>query len=109
MPTWMIISLAALFEVGWAVGLKKTEGFAHPVSAWVYICMILSIMFLGAGMKGLPIGTVYAVWTGLGTLGTLAAGIYFFGEDAGLCRLIFASLILVGIVGLGVVDFKAER
>jgi quaternary ammonium compound-resistance protein SugE len=101
---WAILFVAGLFEVGWAIGLKYTEGFTRLVpSALTLTAMILSIVLLGLALKTLPVGTAYAVWTGIGAVGTAALGIYLFGEPATAARLASIGLIVAGIVGLKLV------
>jgi quaternary ammonium compound-resistance protein SugE len=101
---WVILFVAGLFEIGWAIGLKYTEGFTRLVpSVLTLAAMILSIVLLGMALKALPVGTAYAVWTGIGAVGTAALGIYLFGEPATAARLASIGLIVAGIVGLKVV------
>ena len=101
---WAILFVAGLFEIGWAIGLKYTEGFTRLVpSVLTLAAMILSIVLLGMALKALPVGTAYAVWTGIGAVGTAALGIYLFGEPATAARLASIGLIVAGIVGLKVV------
>jgi quaternary ammonium compound-resistance protein SugE len=101
---WIYLTVAGLFEVGWAIGLKYTDGFARLLpSLWTITSMILSIVLLGLALKTLPVGTAYAVWTGIGAVGTAALGIYLFAEPAKALRLICIGLILSGIVGLKLV------
>jgi quaternary ammonium compound-resistance protein SugE len=97
---WLVLIVAGLFEVGWAVGLKLTDGFARPVPALVYVSMFMSVALLGVAMKALPMGTAYAIWTGIGTVGTAILGICWFGESANLTRFGFMGLIVVGAIGL---------
>ncbi|MBV8446555.1 MAG: quaternary ammonium compound efflux SMR transporter SugE [Hyphomicrobiales bacterium] len=98
---WAFLFIAGLFEVSWAVALKYTEGFSRLVPSLVTIVgMALSLGFLGLALKVLPIGTAYAVWTGIGAVGTVAFGIYLFGEPASAIRLACIGLILAGIAGL---------
>ncbi|MBV9591162.1 MAG: quaternary ammonium compound efflux SMR transporter SugE [Hyphomicrobiales bacterium] len=98
---WAFLFIAGLFEVSWAVALKYTEGFSRLVPSLVTVVgMALSLGFLGLALKVLPIGTAYAVWTGIGALGTVAFGIYLFGEPASAVRLACIALILAGIAGL---------
>ena len=101
---WTYLLIAGLLEVGWAIGLKYTEGFSRlwPSLATVG-AMILSLGFLGLALKQLPVGTAYAVWTGIGAIGTVILGIYLFGEPATAARLACIGLILAGIVGLKLV------
>jgi len=98
---WVILVLAALFEVGWAIGLKYTEGFTKPwPTAGTVVAMIVSLWLLGSAMKTLPVGTAYAVWVGVGAMGTVVLGIVLLGEPANPARLISVGLILAGVVGL---------
>jgi quaternary ammonium compound-resistance protein SugE len=107
MPTnlaWTILVVAGLFEVGWAIGLKYTEGFTRLIpSALTLTAMVASIVLLGLALKALPVGTAYAVWTGIGAVGTATLGIYLFGEPATAARLASIGLIVAGIVGLKLV------
>ena len=98
---WTILILAGLFEIGWAIGLKYTEGFTRlwPTLGTV-AAMIVSLGLLGIAMKSLPVGTAYAVWVGVGAVGTAILGIVLFGEPANAGRLLSLGLILAGIVGL---------
>ena len=101
---WIYLTIAGLFEIGWAIGLKYTEGFTRLLpSLWTIGSMILSIVLLGLALKTLPVGTAYAVWTGIGAVGTAALGIYLFAEPATVARLLCIGLILAGIVGLKLV------
>lgn len=98
---WGILFLAALFEIAWASGLKSTQGFTRPLaSALVAVCMIASIYLLGLAAKHLPMGTAYAVWTGVGALGTALLGIVLHGEPATPGRLACIALIAAGVMGL---------
>lgn len=98
---WWVLFAAGLFEIGWAVGLKYTEGFTRPLaSALTLAAMAISVLLLGLSLKTLPLGTAYAVWTGIGTVGTAALGILLFGDPATAARLVCIGLILAGIVGL---------
>jgi quaternary ammonium compound-resistance protein SugE len=98
---WFILVLAGLFEVGWAIGLKYTEGFTRlwPTVGTV-TAMIISLGLLGVAMKSLPVGTSYAVWVGVGAVGTALLGIVLLGEPANAGRLVSLGLIVAGIVGL---------
>ncbi|MDB5901415.1 MAG: sugE [Betaproteobacteria bacterium] len=98
---WFILVLAGLFEIGWAIGLKYTEGFTRlwPTVATV-LAMAISVVLLGIAMKSLPIGTAYAVWVGVGAVGTAILGIVLLGEPANAGRLLSLALIVAGIVGL---------
>jgi quaternary ammonium compound-resistance protein SugE len=101
---WIYLTIAGLFEIGWAIGLKYTEGFTRLLpSLWTIGSMILSIVLLGLALETLPVGTAYAVWTGIGAVGTAALGIYLFAEPATVARLLCIGLILSGIVGLKLV------
>jgi quaternary ammonium compound-resistance protein SugE len=98
---WLYLFIAGLFEVGWAIGLKYTEGFSRVVPSLMTVgAMALSLALLGLALKSLPVGTAYAVWTGIGAVGTAALGIYLFSEPATLPRLACIGLIVTGIVGL---------
>ena len=102
---WIILFFAGLSEIGWAVGLKYTEGFTRVVPSVLTItCMLVSIGLLGLALKTLPLGTAYAIWTGIGTIGTALLGIMLFGESASAVRLACIGLILAGIVGLKLVS-----
>jgi quaternary ammonium compound-resistance protein SugE len=102
---WIILFFAGLTEVGWAVGLKYTEGFTRLVPTVLTVtCMIASLGLLGIALKTLPIGTAYAIWTGIGTVGTAVLGIYLFGESTAALRLACIALIVAGIVGLKLVS-----
>jgi quaternary ammonium compound-resistance protein SugE len=101
---WLYLFLAGLFEVSWAIGLKYTEGFSRRVPSLLTVAaMILSLALLGLALKTLPVGTAYAVWTGIGAVGTAALGIYLFGDPATAARLASIGLIVAGIVGLKLV------
>jgi quaternary ammonium compound-resistance protein SugE len=101
---WLYLFLAGLFEVAWAVGLKYTDGFTRLVpSLWTVGSMIVSLGLLGLALKTLPVGTAYAIWTGIGTIGTALLGIYLFAEPATALRLACIGLIVAGIVGLKLV------
>ena len=101
--SWIILCFAGLFEVGWAVGLKYTDGFSKPLpTALTALAMIISLGLLGLAMKELPLGTAYAIWTGVGAVGTVIAGIILFGESMALVRLASVALIVTGLVGLKV-------
>jgi len=98
---WTLLFFAGLFEVAWAIGLKYTEGFSKPVpSALTVGAMAASVVLLGLAMKHLPVGTAYAVWTGIGTVGTVILGIVLMGDSASPLRLACLGLIMLGIVGL---------
>jgi quaternary ammonium compound-resistance protein SugE len=98
---WTWLTLAGLFEIGWAIGLKYTDGFTRPVpSLLTGVSMVISVLLLGLALKTLPVGTGYAVWTGIGTVGTALLGIYLFHEPATVMRLVCIGLIVSGILGL---------
>ncbi len=97
---WLSLFIAGLLEVGWAIGLKYTHGFSRLwPSVATAICMILSLVLLAQALKTLPIGTAYAVWTGIGTVGTALLGIALFGEPLQALRLVCILLIVIGIIG----------
>ncbi len=99
--SWLFLFLAGLFEIGWAVGLKYTDGFTRLVpSLLTGASMVISLGLLGLALKSLPLGTAYAVWVGIGTIGTVIAGIWLFAEDMTLARIACVGLIAAGIVGL---------
>ncbi len=99
--SWIILFFAGLFEIGWAVGLKYTEGFTRPLPTSLTIAaMAISVGLLGLAMKSLPLGTAYAIWTGIGAIGTVIAGIILFGESVNLFRLGSVLLICTGLIGL---------
>lgn len=98
---WIILTIAGLFEIGWAVGLKYTEGFTRPIpTALTGVSLIASMILLGWAVKTLPLGTAYAVWTGIGAVGTAIVGILVFKEPATAARLVCLALIVSGILGL---------
>jgi quaternary ammonium compound-resistance protein SugE len=98
---WIYLFFAGLFEIGWAIGLKYTEGFSRLIpSLLTLVAMALSLALLGLALKSLPVGTAYAVWTGIGAIGTAALGIYLFDEPSTAARLASIGLIVAGIVGL---------
>ncbi len=98
---WLYLLIAGLFEISWAVGLKFSHGFSQIVpSILTIVGMVASFYFLALALKNLPIGTAYAIWTGIGTLGTVILGIILFKEPASLPRLFCIALIISGITGL---------
>ena len=98
---WTYLFLAGLMEVGWAVGLKYTDGFSRLwPSVWTILAMVLSLFFLGQSLKTLPVGTAYAVWTGIGAVGAAVFGIILFGDSRSVLRLASIGLIVAGIAGL---------
>jgi quaternary ammonium compound-resistance protein SugE len=99
--TWLVLVVAGLFEVGWAIGLKYTDGFSRLwPSVWTLAAMTVSVVLLALAMRSLPVGTAYAVWTGIGAVGTVALGIVLFDEPANAGRLVCIGLIVAGIAGL---------
>lgn len=98
---WAVLVVAGLFEIGWAIGLKYTEGFTRLwPSVGTVVSMIVSLWMLGIAMRTLPVGTAYGVWVGIGAVGTVTLGIVLLGESASPVRLISVGLIVAGIVGL---------
>ena len=105
---WAVLFAAGLLEICWAIGLKYTEGFTRPLASILTLAaMAGSILLLGLALKTLPIGTAYAVWTGIGAVGTAILGIALFGEPATLARLACIGLIVAGILGLKLVSGSA--
>ena len=101
---WTVLLVAGLCEVGWAIGLKYTEGFTRLVpSAWTLVAMAASVILLAWSLKTLPVGTAYAVWTGVGAVGTAILGMYLFNESREVARLVCIGLIVAGILGLKLV------
>jgi quaternary ammonium compound-resistance protein SugE len=102
---WTLLFAAGLFEVAWAIGLKYTDGFTRLVpSALTLIAMTISVVLLAVALRAIPVGTGYAVWTGIGAVGTALLGIVLFGESASLARLGCIGLIVAGIAGLKIVS-----
>jgi len=104
---WFILFIAGLFETAWAIGMKYSDGFTklYP-SIFTLITMSLSVYLLSISLKTLPVGTAYAVWTGIGAVGTAILGIILFGESKELIRIFFIFLIIVGIIGLRIFSGK---
>lgn len=101
MNAWLLLVGAGFLEIGWALGLKATHGFTRPLPTVLTVAAIIaSLALLGLAARTLPIGTAYAVWSGIGAAGALIFGIVFFGEPASAARLACAGLIIAGIVGL---------
>lgn len=99
--SWIILVLAGLFEIAWAIGLKYTEGFTRLwPSTWTLLTMAISVWLLGIAMKSLPVGTAYSVWVGIGAVGTVVFGIVVLGESTNVARLLSVALIIAGVVGL---------
>ena len=98
---WLLLLLAGLFEVAWAIGLKYTDGFSRPLPTLLTLsAMGVSVLLLAMAVKQLPLGTAYAVWTGIGAVGTVLMGIWLFNEPATLARILCLLLIIGGILGL---------
>ncbi len=98
---WVLLGLAGLAEIAWVIGLKFSEGFTRPMAtAATVVALAVSMLLLGWAVKTLPIGTAYAVWTGIGAAGAAIAGLMLFGESATPARLFFIVLIIAGVVGL---------
>ncbi|MBU2098400.1 MAG: quaternary ammonium compound efflux SMR transporter SugE [Gammaproteobacteria bacterium] len=98
---WLILCIAGLFEVGWAVGLKYTEGFTRLwPTVWTVSAMVISLWLLGIAMKSLPVGTAYSIWVGVGAVGTVILGIVLLGESVNALRIASLLLIITGVIGL---------
>ncbi|MFC7166309.1 quaternary ammonium compound efflux SMR transporter SugE [Halospeciosus flavus] len=103
--SWYVLVVAGLFEVAWAVGLEYSEGFSKPVpTAATVVALAISMLLLAKAVENLPVGTAYAVWTGIGAVGTAILGIVLFDEPATPARAFFLGVVVVGIVGLHVVS-----
>lgn len=103
--SWIYLFIAGLFEIVWAIGLKYTQGFTRPLPSVITVAgMIVSFYFLALATKVLPIGTAYAIWTGIGAVGAVTLGIILFKEPFDLLRMIFLLFIVTGIIGLKVVS-----
>ncbi|RZV06365.1 quaternary ammonium compound-resistance protein SugE [Natrinema hispanicum] len=99
--SWYILIIAGLFEIGWAIGLQYSDGLSRPVpTLGTAIALVISMLLLAQAVNDLPVGTAYAVWTGIGAVGTASLGIFLFDEPASLPRITFIGVIVVGIVGL---------
>ncbi len=98
---WIYVLVASVFEISWAIGLKYSDGFTQiKASAFTVITMILSYVFLALGVKEIPVGTAYAVWTGIGAVGVAIYGMLFFNESKEILRVLFILLIVTGVIGL---------
>ena len=98
---WLILFVAGLFEVAWAIGLKYTEGFTRLwPSVATGLAMVISVVLLGIAMKTLPVGTAYAVWVGIGAVGTASLGMVLLGDAANVGRIVSLALIVAGVIGL---------
>ena len=103
--TWAWLAVAGLFEIGWAIGLKYSDGFSKPVpSLLTVVAMVLSVWMLSIAMRTIPVGTAYAVWTGIGAIGVAILGMVLFGDSREFLRLICLFLIIAGIIGLKLVS-----
>ena len=106
---WLYLFLAGLLEIGWAIGLKYTHGFTRLwPSVGTGVCMIVSIVFLALALKTIPVGTGYAVWTGIGAVGTAILGMILFNESRDVTRILCLVLIIAGIVGLKLVSGESK-
>lgn len=102
---WVVLTVAGLFEIGWAVGLKYSDGFSKPVpSVLTVVAMAFSLWLLAVAMKTIPVGTAYAVWTGIGAVGVAVLGMLLFGESREFLRVACLFLIIAGIIGLKLVS-----
>ena len=102
---WVVLTVAGLFEIGWAIGLKYSEGFSKPLpSVLTVVAMAFSLWLLAVAMKTIPVGTAYAVWTGIGAVGVAILGMLLFGESRELLRVACLFLIIAGIIGLRLVS-----
>ena len=102
---WTYLAIAGLFEIGWAIGLKYSDGFTKPVpSILTGAAMVISVWLLAIAMKSIPVGTAYAIWTGIGAVGVAVLGMVLFGESKEILRLTCLFLIIAGIVGLKLVS-----
>ncbi len=98
---WVLLFIAGLFEICWAIGLKYTEGFTRPVPAVLTVAaMVVSFVLLGLAMKSLPVGTAYSIWVGIGSVGAVVLGIVLFGESVSALKLASVALIITGVIGL---------
>lgn len=102
--SWGILVLAGIFEIFWAIGLKYTDGFTKLIpSLFTIVAMLVSFWLLSLSLKTLPLGTAYAVWVGIGTIGTVIAGIMLFGDSINIIRIISIAFIILGIIGLKII------
>lgn len=105
---WLILILAGVLEIGWAVGLKASQGLTKPgLAALTIVTMLGSFVLLGIAIRTIPLGTGYAVWTGIGAVGTVILGAILFNEPLGFVRVLFLALILIGIIGLKFVESES--
>ena len=102
---WVYLTVAGLFEIGWAIGLKYSDGFSKPVPSLITVAaMAMSVCLLSVAMKTIPVGTAYAVWTGIGAVGVAILGMILFGESREILRITCLFLIIAGIIGLKLVS-----
>ena len=102
---WVYLTVAGLFEIGWAIGLKYSDGFSKPVPSLITVAaMAMSVWLLSVAMKTIPVGTAYAVWTGIGAVGVAVLGMVLFGESREILRITCLFLIIAGIIGLKLVS-----
>ena len=107
---WIYLVIAGVLEIGWAIGLKYTLGFTRLwPSVWTIACMIISFAFLALALKTIPVGTGYAVWTGIGAAGTAIAGIILFGEAKDIPRILCLVLIIAGVIGLKLTNNEGPK
>lgn len=105
---WFSLFIAGLFEIGWAIGLKYTDGFSKLwPSVWTIAAMIASFLFLEYALRTLPVGTAYAIWVGIGAVGTAILGMWLFNESRDIARIVCLMLIVTGVIGLKVVTPSA--
>ena len=103
--SWLYLVIAGLFECGWAIGLKYTEGFSKPIpTVLTVIAMVISFWLLSIAMKTIPVGTAYAIWTGIGAVGVAIMGMFLFNESKDILRILCLLLIVTGIIGLKLVS-----
>ena len=106
---WFSLFVAGLFEIGWAIGLKYTDGFSKLwPSVWTIVSMIVSLLFLEYALRTLPVGTAYAVWVGIGAVGTAILGMWLFNESRDIARVVCLLLIVAGVIGLKLVTPSAS-
>lgn len=99
--SWYVLVVAGLFEVAWAIGLEYSDGLSRPVpTAGTVVALVVSMLLLAKALEDLPVGTAYAVWTGIGAVGTASLGVVLFDEPANLSRVFFVGVVVVGIAGL---------
>lgn len=98
---WVLLTVAGLFEIGWAIGMKYTEGFTRPIPTVLTVfALIISMVLLALAVRDLPVGTAYAVWTGIGAAGTAILGMWLFDESRDPIRILCLSLVVAGVLGL---------